>query len=258
MIIDSHCHLDFPELYNDLHNVISRADLAEVKYLLTISTKVETFEKIKLIISKYKNIFGTFGIHPHEAKNHKDINSKKIVSFIGKNKKIIGIGETGLDFYYNHSDHNIQKKLFIEHINASITTGLPLIVHSRNAEDDTYELLHKYTKNNNLKVLMHCFTGSLDLLKKLLSLNCYISISGIITFKNNNHLEEVVLNIPHEKLLIETDSPYLSPEPLRGKKNEPSHIIHTLKKISAIKNINYDDLKKHTTQNFLKLFSINI
>ena len=258
MIIDSHCHLDFPELYNDLDNVLSRADLADVKYLLTISTKIETFEKIKLIINKYQNIFGTFGIHPHEAKNHEDITSKKIISFIDSDKKIIGIGETGLDFYYNHSDHDIQKRLFVEHINASIETGLPLIVHSRNAENDTYELLHKYTKNNNLKVLMHCFTGSLNLLKKLLSLNCYISISGIVTFKNTNDLEEVVLNIPNEKLLVETDSPYLSPVPLRGKKNEPSHIIHTLEKISLIKKTNYEDLKKHTTQNFLKLFSIDI
>ena len=160
MIADSHCHLDYSNLYDELDDVVKRAELNHVKYLLTICTTLESFKRIELIINKYENIYGTFGIHPHETEKFKHVDSKYILSQQKKNKKIIGIGETGLDFYYNHSDKKIQTKSFIEHIHAASELNIPVIVHSRNAEDETYEILKSEKKNYDLKFLIHCFTGS--------------------------------------------------------------------------------------------------
>ena len=257
MIIDSHCHLDYPSLYENLEEVVKRAEFNKVNKLLTICTTLESFEKIKLIIEKYKNIYGTFGIHPHESKKYKNIDSKFILNLKKKYKKVIGIGETGLDFFYNSSDKKIQKKSFIEHIEAATQLNIPLIVHSRDAENDTYEILKSEKKNSNLKILMHCFTGSQNFANKLLDLGCYISVSGIITFQNSIELANTVSFIPIENLLVETDSPYLSPHPLRGKSNEPSYIVHTINKLSQIKNISKEDVIAYTTNNFKKLFNLN-
>ena len=257
MIADSHCHLDYSNLYDELDDVVKRAELNHVKYLLTICTTLESFKRIELIINKYENIYGTFGIHPHETEKFKHVDSKYILSQQKKNKKIIGIGETGLDFYYNYSDKKIQTKSFIEHIHAASELNIPVIVHSRNAEHETYEILKSEKKNYDLKFLIHCFTGSKKFAKRLLDINCYISLSGIITFKNSTELADTVSFIPIEKLLVETDSPYLSPSPYRGKSNEPSFIIHTIEKLSFIKKIPKKEVINHTTNNFKKLFGLN-
>ncbi len=252
-MIDSHCHLDHEPLLSDLTNVIKRSKEAGIKKLLTISTSLESFNKIKDIINRDEMIFGTIGIHPHEA-NDKSIGSEEIVNNFNHNPKIIGIGETGLDFYYNNSDRNKQIKSFNEHIKAAIVTNAPLIVHSRNAEDDTFKVLNEY-KNENLKILMHCFTGSKKFAEKLLTLNAFFSASGIITFKNSLELQETFKFLPLDKILIETDSPFLAPVPNRGKKNEPSFISYTALKLAEIKNINKSEIVKLTTDNFNKLFS---
>jgi len=257
MIIDSHCHLDYSQLYNQLDEVLERAKDNEVKYFLTICTTLDSFDKIKLIVNKYKNVYGTFGIHPHETKNFTNIDSLFISKLMKLNKKIIGIGETGLDYHYNHSKKEIQKKSFIEHIKAASELKIPLIVHSRNAEADTYEILRSEKKNCDLKVLIHCFTGSKEFARKLIDIDCYISVSGIITFKNSIELMNTISKIPIEKLLVETDSPYLAPMPFRGKSNEPSYIIHTLEKLSQIKKLSKKIVMKKTSDNFLKLFDIN-
>ena len=256
MIADSHCHLDYPKLYEQLDDVIKRAELKQVENLLTICTTLESFDKIKLIINKYKNIFGTFGIHPHETKNYENIDMDYILKVKKEYKKIIGIGETGLDFFYNHSDKNIQKKSFLEHIHAASKLNIPVIVHTRNAEHDTYQILKDEKKNSNLKILIHCFTGSKDFAKKLLDLDCYISVSGIITFDKSTELTDTVASIPIENLLVETDSPYLAPLPYRGKSNEPSYIVHTVEKLSQIKNVSKKVIINHTTNNFKKLFNL--
>ena len=257
MIIDSHCHLDYSNLYNQLDDVIKRAEYNQVKYFLTICTTLKSFDTIKLITDKYENIYGTFGIHPHETKRFVNVDKSFILDSVKKNKKIIGIGETGLDFYYNHSEKKIQQKSFIEHINAALELNIPIIVHSREAEKDTYEILKSEYKNSNLKILMHCFTGSKEFVKKLLDINCYVSVSGIITFNNSTELAETVSSIPIEKLLVETDSPYLAPIPFRGKSNEPSYIIHTIDKLSLIKKISKEKIIFNTTNNFKRLFEIN-
>ena len=257
IIVDSHCHLDYTDLYDQLDNIVKRAVNNNVKCLLTICTTLESYEKIKIIITKYKDIYGTVGIHPHETGKFLKVNSEYILKLKKDHKKIIGIGETGLDFYYKHSDKKTQKKSFIEHIRAAAELKIPIIVHSRNAELDTYQILKDEIKKSNLKILIHCFTGTKDFVKKLLDLNCYISISGIITFKKTEELAEAISIIPIKNLLVETDSPYLAPFPLRGKSNEPSYIIHTIEKLSKIKNTSKYEIVKNTTNNFKKLFNLN-
>jgi len=251
-MIDSHCHLDHEPLLSDLPNVIQRSKDVGIEKLLTISTSFESFSRIKEIINIDDIIYGTIGIHPHESS--KDvITSKEIIKNLNENSKIIGIGETGLDFYYNNSEREKQISSFKEHIEASIKTNKPLIVHSRDAEKETYEILNDY-KNEKIKILMHCFTGSKEFSKKLLTLNSYFSASGIITFKNSTDLQETFKSLPLENILIETDSPFLAPVPNRGKKNEPSYIDYTAAKLAEIKDISKSELIKITTNNFNKLF----
>ena len=256
MIVDSHCHLDHSPLYEKLEEIVNRAQLIGVKFLLTISTSLNSFEKVKAIISKYENIYGTVGIHPHETKDHVNVDKKKLLELKGRNNKIIGIGETGLDFYYQNSNKLVQKKKFIEHIEAAIELDLPIIVHSREAEIDTLNILKDFSSKNP-KILMHCFTGSSNFSKKLLDLGAYISLSGIITFKNSIELQKTASTIPMDRLLIETDSPFLAPVPKRGSTNEPSFIKYTALKLAEIKNISYNDLIVYTSNNFIKLFSLN-
>ena len=251
-MIDSHCHLDHEPLLGDLSNVIKRSKEVGIKKLLTISTSYESFDRIKNIIQKDEMIYGTIGIHPHETTKNK-ITSDIIVKNITENEKIIGIGETGLDFYYNNSDKNDQINSFKEHIEASIKTNSPLIIHSRDAEVETFEILSEY-KNQNLKILMHCFTGSKDFAKKLLTLNAFFSASGIITFKNSLDLQETFKFLPLDRILIETDSPFLAPVPNRGKKNEPSFIDYTAQKLADIKSISKSEIANLTTNTFNKLF----
>jgi len=251
-MIDSHCHLDHEPLLSDLINVIKRSKKVGIKKLLTISTSFASFDRIKNIIEKDEIIFGTIGIHPHETTDNK-ITTDVIVKSITDNKKIIGVGETGLDFFYNNSDKNDQIISFKQHIEASIITNTPLIIHSRDAEEETFNILNNY-KNQNLKILMHCFTGSKDFANKLLTLNAFFSASGIITFKNSIDLQDTFKSLPLDKILIETDSPFLAPVPNRGKKNEPSFIDFTAQKLADIKNISKLELINFTTNNFNKLF----
>ena len=251
-MIDSHCHLDHEPLFSDLKNVIQRSKDVGIEKLLTISTSLESFSRIKELIKIDEMIYGTIGIHPHESS--KDIiTSKEIIKDLKENSKIIGIGETGLDFYYNNSEKEKQISSFKQHIEASIETNKPLIVHSRDAEKETFEMLNQY-KNHNIKILMHCFTGSKKFSEKLLTLNSYFSASGIITFKKSTELQETFKSLPLDKVLIETDSPFLAPVPNRGKKNEPSFIHFTASKLAEIKDISKSELIKFTTNNFNRLF----
>ncbi len=253
-MIDSHCHLDHEPLFNNLNDVIKRSKNNGIKKILTICTTLKSFENIIEIVKKDEIIYGTFGIHPHETT--KDIVEKnQIIEKINKYQKIIGIGETGLDFYYNNSDRKSQIVSFEEHIKAAIDLKKPLIVHSRNAEDETFQILNNFY-NKDLKILMHCFTGTQKFAEKLLKLNSYFSASGIITFKNSIDLQNTFKFLPLDKLLIETDSPFLAPVPNRGKKNEPSFIKFTAEKLAFLKATSVDELINKTTQNFNKLFVI--
>jgi TatD DNase family protein len=251
-MIDSHCHLDQEPLLSDLANVIKRSKDIGIKKLLTISTSNESFDRILKLINEDEMIYGTIGIHPHETINDK-ISLDFIVKSFNKNPKIIGIGETGLDFFYNNSDKNNQITSFKKHIEAAIQTNSPLIIHSREAEDETFNILNRY-KNKNLKILMHCFTGSKLFAEKLLTLNAYFSASGIITFKNAQDLQKTFEFLPKDKILIETDSPFLAPVPNRGKKNEPSFIDFTAQKLAEIRDVAKSEIINLTTSNFNNLF----
>ena len=254
MIIDSHCHLNYEPMSLSLKETIDRANKDGVKYLLTISTEDKSYDKILNIISKNECVYGSYGIHPHEAKNHQSIKSVDIIKKTKLSKKIIGIGESGLDFYYNHSDKKDQIKCFEEHISSAQKTQLPLIVHTRNAEEETLKIIKDRLNEKNFKVLIHCFTGSKEFAFKLLDLGAYISASGVVTFKKSVDLANTFKEIPNNRILVETDSPYLAPEPLRGKPNEPSYIIHTVKFLSKLKNLSFNDFSNITTKNFLNLF----
>ena len=251
-MIDSHCHLDHEPLLSDLDNVIKRSKDIGIKKILTISTSIESFSRVKEIVHKDEMIFGTIGIHPHEANNN-EINSEFIINNLNENKKIIGIGETGLDFFYDNTDRKKQIKSFKIHIAAALESNIPLIIHSRNAEEKTFEILNEY-KDKKLKILMHCFTGSKKFAEKLLNFNTYFSASGIITFKNSVDLQNTFNSLPLNRILIETDSPFLAPVPNRGKKNEPSFIDFTAAKLAEIKNMEKSEIIKITTNNFNNLF----
>ena len=251
-MIDSHCHLDHEPLLSDLSNVLVRSKKVGIEKLLTISTSFESFSRVKELVKKDEMIFGTIGIHPHETSTN-IITSKQIIENLNENPRIIGIGETGLDFYYNNSEKKRQVTSFKEHIEASIDSNTPLIVHSRDAEIETFDILNEY-KDEKIKILMHCFTGSKEFSKKLMTLNSFFSASGIITFKNSLDLQDTFKSIPIDNILIETDSPFLAPVPKRGKKNEPSFIDFTATKLAEIKDISKEDLVKKTTENFNKLF----
>jgi TatD DNase family protein len=253
-MIDSHCHLDHEPLFNNLQSIIDRSKKNGITKLLTISTTFESFKKIIDIVKVDPIIFGTFGIHPHESSA--DVVSKDvIIKNINENEKIIGVGETGLDFFYNHSEKEKQIASFKKHIEAALDLSLPIIVHSRNAERETFDILNLY-KNDNPKILMHCFAGSKSFAAKLGSLNSFFSASGIITFNNSADLQNTFKHIPENRLLIETDSPFLAPIPMRGKKNEPSFIKFTTKKLAELKGLTFDQLCKVTTNNFNNLFLI--
>ena len=251
-MIDSHCHLDHEPLISDLSNIIKRSKDVGIKKLLTISTSIDSFQKIKDIVEIDEMIYGTIGIHPHESDKNQ-VTSDYIIKQYKENPKIIGIGETGLDFYYTNSDKDKQITSFKEHIEASIKTNSPLIIHSRDAEDDTFKILNEY-KDQKLKILMHCFTGSKSFAEKLLSLNAFFSASGIITFKNSLDLQKTFKFLPLDKVMIETDSPFLAPVPNRGKKNEPSFIDFTANKLAEIKSTTKEKIIKKTTENFNNLF----
>ena len=251
-MIDSHCHLDHEPLLSDLDNVIQRSKDIGIKKILTISTSIESFLRVKKIIDKDDMIYGTIGIHPHESDKN-EINAEFIINNLKENKKIIGIGETGLDFFYDNSDREKQIKSFKIHIEAALKSNIPLIIHSRNAEEKTFEILNEH-KDDNLKILMHCFTGSKKFADKLLNLNTYFSASGIITFKNSTDLQNTFSTLPLNRILIETDSPFLAPVPNRGKKNEPSFIDFTAAKLAEIKKMKKSEIINVTTSNFNNLF----
>ncbi len=252
MLVDSHCHLNYPE-FADLPAVIARADAAGVKLMQTISTKLSEFSMVKDIANVSDRVFCSIGIHPHEAEHHTHVTAEDLIRE-ANHPKAIAIGETGLDYYYEHSPRELQKTLFKEHIKAGRALGLPVIVHSRDADEDTVAILQEAYREAPFKFLIHCFSSSKYLSDKSIEIGGYISISGIITFKKSQELRDIVAEIPLEKLLVETDAPYLAPEPHRGKKAEPAHTRLTAERVAQVKGVALEEVARVTTQNFLTLF----
>lgn len=253
MLVDSHAHLDFNKLSSNFSKVIENAIENNISSILSINTKLKDFENLYKLVKKYNSIWCSVGEHPCNIDKNNIPTKEKILSYI--NEKVIGIGETGIDLNYSSKNIEYQFQSFKNHIDASLDSNLPLIIHLRKSENELMNFLINENKKNKLKVVMHCFTGSLNLLKKCLDNDFYISLSGIITFKNAIDLQNIVKNIPFDKLLVETDSPFLPPVPFRGRINEPAYLHHTVLFLSSLLNIDYKELSQKTSNNFYNIFT---
>lgn len=253
MLVDSHCHLNFPDFKEDLDQVIHRAREAGVKVMQTICTDMAEFDEVHAIAQRYENVYCSVGVHPNESGKTKIANAQDIISKT-PSKKVIGIGETGLDYHYETSDRETQKLSFLEHIKAARETGLPIIIHARDADDDMADILSDEISKGKFKGLLHCFTSSKQLADKAVELGFYISLSGIITFKNAQSIRDALADVPLDRLLVETDAPYLAPIPYRGKRNEPSYTMYTNRMLAEVKKISEEKMAEITTENFFRLF----
>ncbi|NQW00153.1 MAG: TatD family hydrolase [Rhodospirillales bacterium] len=255
MLVDSHCHLDFPDFDNERDAVVARAMDAGIGYMVTICTHMSKFDAVHAVAATYANMSCTVGVHPHNAGEEGALASVDALCAIANKPKVIGIGETGLDYFYEHSPRAAQKQSFLAHIEASRRTGLPLIVHTRDADDDTVEMLRDEYQKGPFPGLIHCFSAGPELAWAVLELGFYISISGIVTFKSAQALRDTVANVPIERILVETDSPYLAPIPMRGRRNEPAFTAHTAAVVADIKGVSAQQLATQTTDNFFNLFA---
>jgi TatD DNase family protein len=250
MLVDSHCHLDFPDFAAEREAVIARARSAGVETMLTISTRLDQFDGVRAIAETYDGIWCSVGAHPHEAADHAALLPQQLVA-LSAHPKIIGIGETGLDFHYDLSPRDIQEHVFRAHVEASRATGLPLIVHAREADDEIARILDEGRPPPGV---LHCFSSGRGLAEAAIALGFYISISGIVTFRNAEELRRIVCELPLDRLLIETDAPYLAPVPYRGKRNEPAYVAATASAVAALKGLDPQHLAAVTRENFFRLF----
>jgi TatD DNase family protein len=253
MLVDSHCHLDYLEQDEDLGEVVARARRAGVGTLLTICTKLSEFETVRAITERFEGVFCSVGVHPHEAAEEGVRDAGRLIE-LADHPKVVGLGETGLDFYYEHSPRAAQETSFRAHIAAARETGLPVIVHSRDADEDTLRILREEHAHGPFGAVIHCFTAGPELARAALDLGFYISLAGIVTFKKAEALCDTARQVPLERLLVETDAPYLAPVPKRGKRNEPAFVVHTAEKLAELKGVTAAELARATTENFHRLF----
>lgn len=254
MLIDSHCHLDYPDFAAEgVEEIVGRAQAAGVGHFLTICTEISKFPGVLAVAEKFPFMHCTVGTHPHHAAEEIDVTTAQLAA-LANNPKVAGIGETGLDYHYNHSPHEEQKRAFAAHIAAALETDLPLVVHTREADDDTIRVMRE-AGGGKARGVMHCFSGGRALAEKSLELGFYISFSGIVTFKKAEELREVVKFVPLDRILVETDAPYLTPVPHRGQRNEPAFVVHTAQAVAELKGVSVDEIAQATTQNFFRLFT---
>lgn len=254
MLVDSHCHLDFPHLSEQMDDVMARAREADVAMMVTICTRVRRFEQVLAIAEAHDNVFCSVGTHPHNADEERDIHLEDIVS-LANHPKVVAIGEAGLDYFHDNAPREDQEKGFRTHIAAARETGLPLVVHTRDADEDTARILEEEMKKGPFKAVLHCFTAGRDLAMRGVALGLYVSFSGVLTFKKSDELRAIAAELPEDRILVETDSPYLAPEPMRGKKNEPAWVAHTAKCLAETRGVSQSEIARITTENFFRLFS---
>jgi TatD DNase family protein len=254
MLVDSHCHLNYKGLVETQQDVLARARDSGVTAMLNISTRESEWDEVIGLAEQEPDIWASVGIHPHEADRHPDVDARKLIER-ATNPRVIGIGETGLDYYYDKSDRQQQRISFRAHIFAARETGLPIIIHTRDAEDDTAAILSEEMVKGGFSGVIHCFTASADFAHKALDLGLYISLSGIVTFKNAADLQDVAKWLPADRILVETDAPFLAPVPHRGKTGEPAFVADTARFVAALRGEGEDELRAQTTANFYALFS---
>ena len=251
MLVDSHCHLDFADFAEERDAVVARARAAGVGTMLTIGTRLDEFPGVRAIAEAYPDIWCSVGAHPHEAEDHVALSAADLAAFAA-HPRVVGIGETGLDFHYDHSPHDVQERVFRSHIAAAQASGLPLIIHAREADDAVARVLREERAPPGV---LHCFSSGRGLAEAALDLGFYISISGIVTFRNAEDLRAIVRDVPLERLLVETDAPYLAPVPYRGRRNEPAYVAATAAAVAALKGVSPTELAAATTDNFFRLFA---
>jgi len=254
MLIDSHCHLDFPDFAAELDAVVARARAAGVGRMVTISTRVKRHAQILEIAEKYPDVFCSVGTHPHNAHEELDIDAKTLIA-LAKHPKIVAIGEAGLDYHYDKSPRPDQASSFRQHIAAARETGLPLVIHARECDADMAAILREETARGAFKAVLHCFTGGRDLAFTAIELGHYVSFTGILTFKNSAALREIAAALPADRILVETDSPYLAPVPYRGKRCEPAYVVETAKVLAETRGVTFDEVARQTGDNFFRLFN---
>jgi TatD DNase family protein len=254
MLVDSHCHLDFPDFASELDDVVGRARAVDIGRIVTISTRIKRQPELLAIAERFPDVFCSVGTHPHQADEERGIGADDIVARTN-HPKVVAIGEAGLDYHYDNSSREAQAEGFRQHIAAARQTGLPLVIHSREADDDMARILEEETGKGAFPAVLHCFTGGRDLAMRAVALGHYVSFTGILTFKNTQALRDIAAALPADRILVETDAPFLAPLPYRGKRCEPSFVVETAKVLAAARKTSPDDIARQTTDNFFRLFS---
>jgi TatD DNase family protein len=254
MLVDHHCHLDFPEFAPDLDGVVARAKTAGVGTMVTISTRIRKFEQILAVATRDPDIWCSVGTHPHNADEELDIPAAEIVR-LSRHPKVVAIGEAGLDYHYKHSSPGGQAEGFRNHIAAARETGLPLEIHTREADDDTLAILRDEHAKGAFPAVLHCYTGGRELALRAVDLGLYVSFSGVISFKKTEALQEIARDVPADRILVETDAPFLAPVPYRGKTNEPAYVVHTAAALARIRGVSEAEIATMTTDNFFRLYT---
>jgi TatD DNase family protein len=254
MLIDSHCHLDFPDFAAELDAVVGRARAAGIERMVTISTRVKRQQELLAIAERFPDVFCSVGTHPHYAHEELDVTAADLVAAT-RPSKVVAIGEAGLDYHYDNSPRDAQERGFRSHIAAARETGLPLVIHSREADDDTARILEEESGKGAFPAVLHCFTGGPELAHRAVALGHFVSFTGILTFKNSAALRAIAAELPADRILVETDAPYLAPGKYRGKRNEPAFVVETAKVLAETRGVSFDEIGRQTTANFFRLFS---
>jgi TatD DNase family protein len=254
MLVDSHCHLDFPDFAEDRAGVIGRATAAGVGLMVTISTRVRRFEQIRTIVEAHDEVFGSVGTHPHEAAEEPDVTTEELVR-LSQHPKIVAIGEAGLDYHYDKAPRDAQAQSFRVHIAAARETGLPLVIHARSADEDMIRILEEEMEQGAFPAILHCFSSGPELARRGVDLGLYVSFSGILTFRNSQDIRDIAATIPEDRLLVETDAPYLAPVPHRGSTNEPAYVANTARVLAEVRGWTPEETARRTTENFARLFT---
>jgi TatD DNase family protein len=254
MLVDSHCHLDFPDFASEIDAVVARARAAGLGRMVTISTRVKKHAQVLAVAETFPDVFCSVGTHPHNAQEETDIDAARLIA-LSQHPKVVAIGEAGLDYHYDKSPRDLQAKSFREHIAAARATRLPLVIHSRDCDEDMATILTEEMGKGAFPAVLHCFTGGRDLAFKAIDLGLCISFTGILTFKNSNALRDIAKDLPAERILVETDAPYLAPGPYRGKRNEPSYVVETARVLAETRGVSTDEIARQTTENFFRLFN---
>lgn len=254
MLVDSHCHLDFPDFASELDAVVTRAQAQGVGRIVTISTRVKRHGELIAIAERFPDVYCSVGTHPHHAQEEPDIGTGELVART-RHPKVVAIGEAGLDYHYDRSPRDLQEKSFRAHIAAARETGLPLVIHARDADADIAQILVEETGKGAFPAVLHCFTGGRDLARTAIDLGLSISFTGIVTFKNSQDLRDIAKELPADRIMVETDAPYLAPGPYRGKRNEPAYVVEVAKVLAQVRGISREDIARQTTDNFFRLFN---